>query len=570
MTLEKYNINDKDTIEGVADAYCYACSAEEDKDSATYYNLCHFLYFWIGNLIKNQLGTHKLNDVIQAFYDNLASEQCNNMCTKNIYPQIDKNIFEKTKEIFNYSYNYKTLKGNSKDKIPLCNDECTTYIQEVKAAYSNIQSSCSVLNSGDTFCDEFKNEYKKYFDEEGQKPKLPCEEVSEVEPEDEDESDTDEMEDPSCGLGVTKQDVPTDKDERLKNLPSKVMYGRFKGGKDYCIYPNFPTENIKNKLQRTLSDVEHAETIANGLCYVSTKKWENECDDTHCDPLYFWIGDKLFNELEKDNLFSNVMSTIETELGTIPDKHKCKFMDTDIDQNLFNRRKKIHDYTLNHEKIELQLKDRGTSSSSCDPKYNSYMGDIVTAYNYVSANCKQNNYRGEYCQQFRSKYRENSSWKLSGTKCALEPEEKTTTTASSIENGQSCGIEELQGGEKLGAAPVAVSSVLSVTAIPTVLFFLYKYNLLPSWIRSNTLFGGDGHNSTNNNRNKRSSVRRDLDTLIEDMSKTTTDDDSTIGGSTLGHSTFYSTDDSTLYNNERHRDGGRNIHGHRNVAYHRM
>ncbi|ANQ09256.1 KIR protein [Plasmodium coatneyi] len=170
--LRSFNMEDENLSGEIVRNHYRACNGKKLDGTPSYFEPCHFFYYWLGYRIKNEVKEpHELNTVMTSIYGNLTNTKCTNSCSK-LYPQMDKNIFDKRKEIFDYSYNYNILSKDQGDNRYLCSEDCSTYLDGLKGAYSSVQSSCSETTGGDTFCNEFNREYENSF--QNGEPKLQC------------------------------------------------------------------------------------------------------------------------------------------------------------------------------------------------------------------------------------------------------------------------------------------------------------------------------------------------------------------------------------------------------------
>ncbi|ANQ09478.1 KIR protein [Plasmodium coatneyi] len=395
----------------------YACAGGSGSGDPSYYDRCKFLYYWLGTKIK-ETGKVKTDTTFQTVMSAIYKHQrsthfwnsCKNHCTL-VYPHITDDLFQNSKILHDYEYDYNKLKDDKEGKgecHKYCNNnQCEVPSEAAKSAYAKVKGICQSL-SGDAYCDEFDKQYKK----EGTKyeeelPQLTCPtEPSEDEEEDEDyiglgscsgEEDGDEGDISSCATIKTKspKKVPAKKltKQNLEVLTSRVKYyDNFKGGGNYCYYCPFPRKEIREAIKEYFTDDKYATVIANALCYVSTKEKEEreteelkklrkaeeeeeEAEDgtdepdngKRCKFFNFWLGYLLHKKLREPatTSFSTVIEAINDILNGIKEGHKCTLLGTDPTLNkddlseddfmTFNHRRIVFEYSIDHKRIEQDL-----------------------------------------------------------------------------------------------------------------------------------------------------------------------------------------------------------------------
>ncbi|ANQ10089.1 Kir protein [Plasmodium coatneyi] len=557
-TVAIYTSVGSDT-EKIVKNYYYACTKETNPTN--YYSPCYFFYYWLGEKIKDKIyGRSPLGQVIGAIYKKLHQFGLpyNNKKCKDLYPGIDVSIFTPRKKIFDYSYNYKTLLGKPQSNEFLCTEICDQYLSDVQSVYSTESNSCGETTS-DLFCNELKNEYKKYFDK-NKKPTLPCA----TKPEDEEDDDND-----SCPTEVmgSPDAIPAKGTEltreHLNKLPSKMLYQKFDNGdgKEGCDVGEREVNDVKTKLTKALSGKVFEDSEVNKIfhawCYV-TRTIKKKCGSLYKDPfkfLYLWLGLKLFEEKDQIDSFDDLMDDIQEGLTKMEggSGNKCgPLCKGNIDKTIFNKRKLAYEYYMDHDGIKGQLQNPNPEKTPCDQKYYDHLKEGYTAYNEICGKCTRGTPTNPCCTEFQDMCKDYRSKKLEELKCnpistpgAREEQHDATSPGGSI------------------VPATAISSVTALIGLPTTAFFLYKYTSLPSLI-SNTL--SSGGRSNNSNRKRRTTERPFNRFLDDSTTEYTATDESTIGS--IAEST--TTNGSTLYNDGQRRRGGRNRSNTRprNITYH--
>ncbi|CAA9990924.1 KIR protein [Plasmodium knowlesi strain H] len=557
--------NDKSDAKRIVEAYCHA-NTQTRAVLTNYYDLCHFFYYWLGDLIKGKLPERReLHQVMEVVYAKLGgfkfrggfSHKC-----ENLYPGISKSVFVLYKKIFDYAYNYKSLESKSEVKNKfLCSSECATYVKEVEQAYSSAIGACGSATS-DRFCRELTSEYNKYFD--NNKPKWTCTTTTSEVDEDPDDDDDDDFDDelfPKEFQDLDQVDGP------LSTLPSRKDYYKFfDEGMSKCDREDWSWPNqIKAALEGDENIGEHAEEIAKALCHAYEKKGKdtpsNKLPEEYCDFYYFWVGDIFWNNSRK-RTFKGIMDQIKDAVGNSTSDHGCSFRFKTKGLNSFLSSKLLFDYYKDKDDMKSHLNFDSEEEIGCNDAYYEYFVAARKAYEIMHKKCPKEDTKGtnEWCKKFHEMYKDCSNgggvdgksqcWVArESTKSCTEDSKPDTldTTSSSTANDTN------------SVTPGAVAGgTIATIGIPTIGFFLYKYTDVFDGIKK-SLFGELNNRSSNRNRGRRSTIGRQHfeDTFTGNDSSTLGGDGSTtLGGesSTLGGS---STDISTIYDDGRRRPTGR-------------
>ncbi|ANQ07361.1 KIR-like CYIR protein [Plasmodium coatneyi] len=350
--------------------------------------------------------------------------------------------------------------------------------------------------------------------------------------------------------------------EDMEQLPSYgQFYKKFDTGRTGCEAEPW-VQGLKDTVDGHHSTIEvHMDKIVGAWCCMSKMPEGNNLNyNERCNFLYYWIGDFLFGELGDDaEIVMDLLNSICKYIKSTYPKEKDKVICETIDKDKFKRRKLIFDYWHDYTTLKGLISKSG---DNCTSKYGIYLGTVEQAYSGIQKFC-QSNQTDPYCSEFNkqcNQYCTNGKLNLKCPSAYTEQQEDTTLKAVTSPTANS-----------IGTTAAAIPSALATLALPAAAFFLYKYNLLPSWI-SNQFNGG-----SNKRRGKRSAIRHNFDTSTDDNSTLY----STETGSTPDTSTHYSTDlsttetdNSTIYGEQpsgRHRTEQQQQHqrGQRtNIRYH--
>ncbi|ANQ10748.1 KIR protein, partial [Plasmodium coatneyi] len=310
-------------------------------------------------------------------------------------------------------------------------------------------------------------------------------------------------------------------------LPSGGMYKKFGEEFESCGY------NAKSKVSDALEQYSEVKTYVDNIwyavCYASGMAGHEGSKSEYCHYLYYWMWEKLLGTLAEEKI-SGAMRKIYEKVKAYDNRFQCTDMYPSISIELPKKMKKLYDYTRDYDTIKQQLTDSG---SRCDQLCKNYLDNIHTAFKAMESKC--NDGSGEdnskrYCQDFKSWFGSNQQYKeLLEKKCKTGTEAKDAvdmhveallpqvSVAREVarskveEQSQSPTYIPPSTGERTVAA---TSSVVALIGLPAAaVFFLYKYNLLPTWI-DNQFKGG-----RNRTRKKRTSdTRRNFDTLTTETS----------------------------------------------------
>ncbi|CAA9986903.1 KIR protein [Plasmodium knowlesi strain H] len=532
----------------------HACTQAKTV-TADYYNYCHFLYYWLGDKIKNNFNGRGLHEAMQTVYGNLASAgKCNNNCT-NLYPDMSKSNFDERKTIFDYAYNYTTSRKDGEGKKYTCSLDCDQYLQEVKEAYLKVKDSCNGHNtSNGRWCKEFTQEYRNYFD--GDQPILTCKTECEPEP-------------------------PTMKD--LGILLSGGAYDEFND--NWRTYNGVGStaalkSSLRNLLGRYLETSDCTDKVASAWYYMTDvmDKTHNRYYKDRCEYFYYWLGDLVSSKLKINGgttSFSKAMNELYAALQKLPgSKGACPAINTsdNVDSALFNSRKKIFDFHRHYENIKEML---GRSGNQCNNTFGTYVDHTKSAYTAVEGDSGGSS--NEYWNEFWKRHKGDIIGEITNLTCQPASPKKPSAgddfdlgdavvDGGNVElpkadidvSGPKVDIDvpdvniegpegKLKGPKVKGDVDVSlpkveeaadgnsgsivgsVSGGLATVGLPAVGFFLYKYTDVFDGIKK-FLFGGLSNNTggRNRGRGRRSTLRSDLNTTYSDHDY---DGISTIGGS---------------------------------------
>ncbi|GAB69532.1 hypothetical protein PCYB_002810 [Plasmodium cynomolgi strain B] len=95
---------------------------------------------------------------MRAAYHNLLHNQCKNKCS-NIYDDIRGAFFKWAKDLWDYEYNFSTLKGHPDCSGYTSNPEYIRQLEAAKKAYSKLCEKCNDEDSVDSYCVNYKRKH---------------------------------------------------------------------------------------------------------------------------------------------------------------------------------------------------------------------------------------------------------------------------------------------------------------------------------------------------------------------------------------------------------------------------
>ncbi|ANQ07544.1 KIR-like CYIR protein [Plasmodium coatneyi] len=142
--------NTDDKIKG---AWCYEWGETTEK---TFYDtLCHFLYYWIGDLLSTALQQDGLfPDILSIICSSLemsyGRQGCNINCST-----IDKDTFKNRKILYEYLHDHGAILSEFMIKGPTGVQKCNRYFEKIIPVYAQLKGKCGQKTSTGTYCDKF-------------------------------------------------------------------------------------------------------------------------------------------------------------------------------------------------------------------------------------------------------------------------------------------------------------------------------------------------------------------------------------------------------------------------------
>ncbi|ANQ11037.1 KIR protein [Plasmodium coatneyi] len=578
----------QEEIEQAFGGYVYGVdeAGPEDEDGSDdlnerfNYSLCHFLYYWLGDLVWKSNGGNNVTDgskfsqIMHKIYEALPEFGVSENCTL-LYKDedtntthLDKTIFGYRKTVFDFTFDYKGIKGKLKKFDNSCDEKYYGHLDQACKAFETVSKDCNSKQS--SYCKEFQEKYETDKDQnpltlektgpqeiEGSSGKVNIYKNIKLELKYTDQYRQkliDEKTRSQYNNHVNNNKQTTSKtiiiiDLYLDNLPSKQVY-------DTLDFQDVAPKNegtfnpIKSRLQGIHAEYPDVSTcidkIASAWYYITTIMGERDPRyPGRYNFFYYWLGSILWGKLKDTNKFPEAVRIICTKLPEGKGTSGCKNLYDKITKEQFDNMKKLYNHSQDYETIKQLLKLNG---SRCTEKLKQYMDDIFKTYDKVKTEC--NGKSDEYCNNFESKYMQYCTRELANLSCSE-------------------GIS--------AAATAAVSSILGIGALPAAVFFLYKHNLLPSWIKDN-FWGGGRNNNVNSrnssNRRKGRSGGKNWDTLTDNSTTNSTYDstdvstaDSTIADSIDGSTVYGGQHVRRTYNAARYQ---KTNEPRNNIAYQRM
>ncbi|ANQ06214.1 Variable surface protein Vir7-like protein [Plasmodium coatneyi] len=338
-------------------------------------------------------------------------------------------------------------------------------------------------------------------------------------------------------------------------LSNKYLYGKLgpKNNSDDCIKKE-GVSNAENQIGVYLKAGNHAKDIVRAWCHIHETEKGEESNDDLCYAFYYWLGGEVSKNLNTPGSFQTVMGEIYNELRKLNRRSKCTRICPDIDQNEFDKRKIIYDYS---EDYLLILTYSPTGNERCCKEYSDYLKKVVETYQDVYTSCGSNA-SSTCCKKFEAVFGKYGNGKPSDLTCnevscpgddfdlgdavvdggnddpppppKLKPNPNPNQAGSSGSFSDADLVDGVSGGEGKGGSdgggshrkegeqtdnpgivPAAVSGALAGIGLPALAYFFYKYK--PFFLRK--------HDRSEGRRRKRS-LRRKFNEFDDDDDTLTT------------------------------------------------
>ncbi|SCA59873.1 Plasmodium vivax Vir protein, putative [Plasmodium vivax] len=204
--------------------------------------------------------------------------------------------------------------------------------------------------------------------------------------------------------------------ERLELLPTKLNYAYFDEGSGKCNRFSYYS-SAKKELDRHPELQDVSDKILKAVCYVYNKSKLGNLDVRSCNFLYFWLGNKLLNNLQKKHFFEEAIIGLFRNLNENDTRKVCTLPYTYMEEGHFEKIKLIYDYFEDYEnyKIDLAIHNR-----SCNEDYYTYLKAYVDKYKQLYDECITEHQPHMYCEVFRKKYDKKKHANLYYLSCNLE------------------------------------------------------------------------------------------------------------------------------------------------------
>ncbi|KMZ96043.1 hypothetical protein PVNG_05981 [Plasmodium vivax North Korean] len=190
------------------------------------------------------------------------------------------------------------------------------------------------------------------------------------------------------------------KDDRLRLLRTKYNYKNFDEESGTCEGVHFYPA-AKEELNDFGGFPQISDKIFKAVCYVYNESKTGKIDDDICKSLYFWLGNTLINNLNKTELFSEVIIKLFERLNEYENGKICKIPHISMHENDFQKIKLIFDYSQDYVNYSLDL---ATFYRPCNEKYKNQLTTYVDNYKQLYKECKLKNQTHSYCAEFLKYY----------------------------------------------------------------------------------------------------------------------------------------------------------------------
>ncbi|ANQ10077.1 KIR protein [Plasmodium coatneyi] len=459
--------------------YCDACGGINRTERGHYYEPCYSFYYWLGTKIKGKEKTaNELHDTMQKIYTELSPFKCNNKCSE-IYLATSDILLDESKKMFEFGYNYESLKGWSEGKEKPCWPEYNEHWDAAKKAYEKKDVLCGT----DQKCKTFMSNYDQYFKDRQQAKELPCNSISKVQEqpdskdaaailsggeEDDEEDDLDYLEDDLLEEGDEEEDPSLD------DLPSRKKYKVLNekadsDNKDDCNSAGW--QKIKSYVQD--ESVEYK--IKGAMCYVYDMDDSERKKEGWCDYSYYWVGKILRKEFKDGPSFRQAMKKVKKAMQRSRSDHGCSFKFPTKGRTYFKQSKFLFDYYKDKDVVVAKVKS--DQEEDCSNPYYKYLLKAQSAYEYMQPKCEKDN-KSEWCKAFKTMYGQCKDPGKTVPECVVanKPEEPCNS-------GPKPGAEASTLLTTSGTSPgsnstitAVASSALAVMGTAFITLFLYRVN----------------------------------------------------------------------------------------------
>ncbi|VUZ99497.1 PIR protein [Plasmodium vivax] len=191
--------------------------------------------------------------------------------------------------------------------------------------------------------------------------------------------------------------------DNIDNLTSKIWYNNFELGEEGCRNHDFYL-NISDEFEQKYRNHDLyriSDKILRALCFIYNKKSnrQNKFDEEYCSYLYYWLGDKIYNNISNKSLFSQIITMIYDELNynNIEKITICNHVNSSIHPDYFNINKLLFDYSRDYGNIKI---DTAPGNTTCDSVFKEYLEEYIRIYNDAYSTCKQGIQKKYDCEKF--------------------------------------------------------------------------------------------------------------------------------------------------------------------------
>ncbi|VVA00133.1 PIR protein [Plasmodium vivax] len=151
---ELYNVSDQ-----ILKALCYVYRNTSRGEASN--DICKFLYYWLGDILLKKLDYKPLfTEIIINLFGTLKDFSNVKIC-KFDYTDIDEDVFNKIKLIFDYTEDYEDYKVDLAKPNRWCNEKYHSYLTTYVKTYKELYSKCKIEHKTDKYCVVFN----KYFND---------------------------------------------------------------------------------------------------------------------------------------------------------------------------------------------------------------------------------------------------------------------------------------------------------------------------------------------------------------------------------------------------------------------
>ncbi|SBT55790.1 PIR Superfamily Protein [Plasmodium ovale wallikeri] len=263
------------------------------------------------------------------------------------------------------------------------------------------------------------------------------------------------------------------REEYALGFPSMNFYSKYDVLDDPCFIDGDAKQKIILSLSKYNGISSVSDKLVDALCFMSISEGNKE----NCDYLFYWIGSTLFDNLENENDFLNVIKILYEGIRKVGGGDKCKRDHYNITKENFRKLKIVHDYTKDYDSIKVHISN---NKGKCSKQYKTYIDRAVEKYNELYKTCKQEMYDGNNCKLFNNMFIEEDHNKLSTLTCNILEGDSEVISFGTLDRG----LIDVVNDYTSNTSSTIMEIMFPLVGILLSCFVLYKFTPAGPWLHS--------------------------------------------------------------------------------------